>query len=59
MKKYKVIHASNFSIGDQEFYLVAGEVAELPDHELIEAMLVRGYLEPVKAESKKTVNDKK
>lgn len=45
MKKYLVKTATNFSIGDQEFYLKVGDTVDLPGHDLVTGMLVHGHIE--------------
>lgn len=44
MKKYLVKTSTNFSIEDKEFYLQSGQTVDLPDHELIEGMVIHGHL---------------
>ena len=43
-KTYRVNTTTNFSIGDEEFYLKNGDEVDLPDHELIESMLIHKHL---------------
>ncbi len=56
MKKYLVNTATNFSIGENDFYLQPGTTVELPDHELIEGMLIHGHLKLVSSPKKENTN---
>ena len=54
-KKYLVNTTMNFSIAADEFYCVAGNEIELPDHELIDSLVIQKHIELVE----KTKSEKK
>lgn len=56
MKKqlYKSNIHSNFSIGDDVFYLTPGVEISLPEHELTESLLISGSIEKVEVKVEKS-----
>ena len=56
MQTYKVNTSANFSIGEKDFYLVAGETIDLPEHNFVKSLLRKKHISSIEKKSKSTEN---